>query len=982
MLLIFSGTFRCMKRLLPLLLLLYLPAGYAKTDPSFSWMTLTSSHFLIHYHQGEEALAQRAVVLAEDVHARLVPRMKSQPHTRTNIVLVDALDDANGWATPLPYNLITLYITQPFGGSIFGASNYDDWMRMLITHEYTHIVHLDMQNGPASVLGNIFGNLYFPNLLQPVWLIEGLAVYEETELTGGGRNRSPASDMVLRMAVLEDNFPPMSHAANYTEKWPDGEIPYLFGGSFTSFIAKKYGREKLADLSIDYSGRWWPFLVNSTANRVLGSDYSELWDEWKNTLASRYEADKQRVLAQGLSVSRALTPNAWTPNQFNKGGYQNLAPAISPDGKQIAYFVRNADEHPAIHLMNIDGSADRKLVNNVNSSSPDIAWRGDGKGFYYTRIEVVRNTNLYNDIYYYDLERRKEIRLTKYLRARDPAPSPDGSTLVFVANRLGKTRLGKMSLLPEIKTAREQGINWLDEESEYQFETPHFSPDGQKIVVGVRQPDGYKDIWILDSQGNKLEELMHDRAIDGGAVWSADGRSIYFSSDRSGIFNLYVYDLDHKQISQVSNVLGGAFMPSITPDGSAIVFVNYSSRGFDIHVMNNQPAISKAAAPYQDPYPVMKYGAQPVHAEQSPYNPLPTLYPHLWLPNFGHSAYSGTLAGLFTFGFDAVQRHSYTLNALYGPSKHRTWYDFNYLYEGWFPSLKIRAQDIDMTYAHLLSQQAGFIAENSYIERSRMLDASLTFSLLQLDQQQSLTLGYQRTSVSQLTPVPPWIGYDGVLPAQGRLFSGRVEYLFNDAKKYGYSISPEDGRSVELGYAQLDKKIGSDFNLKKYSVDWHEYIDFPFEHHVLLLRGYAGKSTGDLIAQRAFQLGGLGPADMAINVNDTHVYLRGYSVNQYRGQKVGLATVECRFPIKNIEWGAGNTPFFFKRVHGAVFAEAGNAWDTAFNRRDLKRSVGAEASLDMTLGYFLPVTVRLGLYKALDDKRDKMAIVSIWAVLF
>ena len=977
MLLIFSGTFRCMKRLLPLLLLFYLPAGYAKTDPSFSWMTLTSSHFLIHYHQGEEALAQRTVVIAEDVHARLVPRMKSQPHDRTNIVLVDALDDANGWATPLPYNLITLYITQPYGASIFGASNYDDWMRMLITHEYTHIVHLDMRNGPASVLGNIFGNLYFPNLFEPVWLIEGLAVYEETALTGGGRNRSPASDMVLRMAVLENNFPPMSHAANYTEKWPDGKVPYLFGGSFTSFIAKKYGRDKLADLSIDYSGRWWPFLVNSTANRVLGSDYSELWDEWKAELANRYEADKQSVLAQGLSVSRALTPN-----EFNKGGYENLAPSISPDGKQIAYFVRNADEHPAIHLMNIDGSADHKLIDNVNSSSPDIAWREDGKGFYYTKIEVVRNTNLYNDIYYYDLERRKEIRLTKYLRVRDPAPSPDGSKLVFVTNRLGKTRLATMPLLPEIKIVHEQDISWLNEESEYQFETPRFSPDGQKIVVGVRQPDGYKDIWILDSQGNKLEELMHDRAIDNGAVWSADGRSIYFSSDRSGIFNLYVYDLDHKQISQVSNVLGGAFMPTLTPDGSAIVFVNYSSRGFDIHVMNNQPAISKAAAPYQDPYPVMKYDAQPVNAVQSRYNPLPTLYPHLWLPNFGHSAYSGTLAGLFTFGFDAVQRHSYTLSALYGPSKHRTWYDFNYLYEGWFPSLQIRAQDIDMTYAHLLSQQAGFMAQDDYVERSRMLDASLTFPLLELDQQHSLALGYRRKSVSRLTPMPPWSGYDGAIPAQGRLVSGRVEYLFNDAKKYGYSISPENGRNIELGYEQLDKKIGSDFNLKKYSVDWHEYIDFPFEHHVLLLRGYAGKSTGDLIAQRAFQLGGVGPADMAINVNDTHVYLRGYPVNQYRGQKVGLATVEYRFPIKNIEWGVGNTPFFFKRVHGAVFAEAGNAWDAAFNRKDLKRSVGAEASLDMTLGYFLPITVRLGLYKALDDKRDKMAIVSIWAALF
>ena len=969
------GASRRIKKLFLLPFFFYLPICFAKTDPSYSWMTLTSPHFLVHYHQGEEVLARRVVELAEDVHARLVPRMKSQPHSRTNIVLVDALDDANGWATPLPYNLITLYVTQPFGESIFGAGNYDDWMRLLITHEYTHIVQMDMVNSLPEVLSNIFGNLYFPNMFQPVWLIEGLAVYEETELTGGGRNRSPASDMVLRMAVLENNFPDISHAANYTEKWPAGEVPYLFGGSFTAFIAKKYGREKLADLSIDYSGRWWPFLVNGTALRVLGSDYGGLWDEWKNELARRYDADRQKVLAQGLSASRALT----------KRGYENLAPAISPDGKQIAYFVQNADVHSAIHLMNIDGSADRKLVDNINSSAPGIAWRADEKGFYYTKIEVVRNTDLYNDIYFYDLERRKEIRLTTHLRARDPSPSPDGTRLVFVTNALGKTRLATIPLSPEIsaaKPARAEDISWLTEDSEYQFETPRFSPDGQKIAVGVRQPDGYKDIWILDRQGNKLEELMHDRASDGGAVWSADGRSIYFSSDRSGIFNLYVYDMASKQIAQVSNVLGGAFMPSVTPDGSAIAFADYSSRGFDIRVMDNQPATRKSVSGYIDPYPPMKYGVKAVDTVQSPYNPLPTLAPHLWLPNFGYSSYSGTLAGLFTFGIDAVERHSYTLSALYGPSKHRTWYDFNYLYDGWFPSLKFRAWDIDMTYANLLEQQTGFNAQSDYIERSRMLDVSLTFPLLKLDRQHAISLGYQRNSVSGLTPMPPWGGYDGAIPAQGRLASGRVVYLFNNAKKYGYSISPEDGRTIDLGYEKLDKRIGSDFNLEKYSVDWHEYIDFPFEHHVLLLRGYAGKSNGDVIPQRAFQLGGIGQSDMLINIQQNTVYLRGYPANQYRGQKVGLATVEYRFPIQNIENGNGNMPFFFKQLHGDVFTEAGNAWDDAFNRNDLKRSVGAEASIDMTLGYMLPVTMRLGLYKALDDQRDKMIDFSIWAALF
>jgi len=295
-----------MRFLLALLFFLNIPSVIAKTDPSYNWSTLTSEHFNIHYHQGEEVLAKRAIVIAEDVHNRLVPRMKSRPNSRTHIVLVDALDDANGSATPLPYNLITLYITQPFGESIFGAGNYDDWLRLLITHEYTHIVQLDMVNSLPKVLNDIFGNLYFPNMFQPVWLIEGLAVFEETELTGGGRNRSPASDMVLRMAVLENNFPPISHATSYTQKWPDGQVPYLFGGRFIEFIAGKYGRDKLADISLEYSGRWWPFLVNNTASRVLGKNYYVLWDEWKQDLTVKYQSERQQVLAQGLSKDRIL----------------------------------------------------------------------------------------------------------------------------------------------------------------------------------------------------------------------------------------------------------------------------------------------------------------------------------------------------------------------------------------------------------------------------------------------------------------------------------------------------------------------------------------------------------------------------------------------------------------------------------------------------------------------------------------------------
>ena len=56
--------------------------------------------------------------------------------------------------------------------------------------------------------------------------------------------------------------------------------------------------------------------------------------------------------------------------------------------------------------MNADGTGDRKLVENTTSSTSSgesIAWSPDGSGIYYTKIDVTRNTDLYNDIYFYDL---------------------------------------------------------------------------------------------------------------------------------------------------------------------------------------------------------------------------------------------------------------------------------------------------------------------------------------------------------------------------------------------------------------------------------------------------------------------------------------------------------------------------------------------------------------------------------------------------
>jgi Tol biopolymer transport system component len=955
--------------LLPVILLFSASVAHAKFDPAFTWTTLETPHFLIHFHQGEEEIAKRTAVIAEDVHDRLVPRIKWDPKGRTHLVLVDAMDDSNGLTTPFPYNHITLFITQPAGEPGFGTTAYDEWMRLLITHEYTHILHLDMVHGVADALQYIFGRLYFPNLFEPIWTIEGLAVYEETEQTSGGRGRSPGADMILRMASLEGPFPTLDKMSVFPDSWPSGQVPYLFGGSFARYIAEKYGREKLAELSEIYSGRALPFLVESTANRVLDRSYDSLWFEWEESLKAQYKKQEQEVRLKGLTESTALT----------RKGYDTVAPAFSPDGNRIAYAVSNADEYPGIYLMDTDGTHDHKIVENTTSSTSSgqsIAWGPDGSGIYYTKNDIVRNTDVYNDVYFFDLKRRKEVRITQGLRARDPYPSPDGKKFVFVVNKLGKTRIGTADIPRGTRgPVQEQDVTWLSEESASQYETPRFSPDGRMIVVGIWQPGGYKDIWILDSRGNKTEELMHDRAFDGGAVWNSDGSIIYFTSDRTGIFNLYAYELSTRKISRVTNVLGGAFTPAPSPDGKSIAFSSYSARGYDIHLQPMQQASWSPAEPYVNSYPSVTYNDKPVETKAGPYNPLPTLAPRFWLPWYGSSAASNDLWGFLTFGQDAVERHSYVLTGLYSPTTYRTWYSFAYAYDGFYPTVQVAASDLDMTFASLLADPIGTA---DYVQRERTLDVALVVPLLKNLSQHSLTIGYRRKEVSALTSLPPWPGYSGPVPAEGIFASGHVSYLFNNAHQYSFSISPEGGRTVEIGYENFDKSLGSDFTLSKYTADWHEYISFPWKHHVLLARVFGGTSEGDVIPQRAFQLGGDNPGNTTIPVDTEIVYLRGYPVNAFRGRKAALASLEYRFPVRNIESGFGTVPVFLRRLHGALFAEAGNAWDGSFRSSDFKRAIGGELRLDTTLAYYLPITFRFVVAKGLDDKGESFAYISLW----
>src|SRR5438093_1664337 len=217
--------------------------------PAFRWHTITTEHFYIHYHQGEEDLASRAAVYAENAYARLVPMMGWQPSGRTDVVLADHVDFSNGSASPFPSNRVEIYVTAPGGDPSSPIANYDDWLNLVLTHEYTHILHLDQARGFGRAMRMVFGRnpllFSFPNLFSPLWFIEGIATVSETENTNAGRLRGTYVDMVLRTAAVEDRWATEAQASGLSPYWPVGGARYYYGSKFLSWLARTRGVDKL-----------------------------------------------------------------------------------------------------------------------------------------------------------------------------------------------------------------------------------------------------------------------------------------------------------------------------------------------------------------------------------------------------------------------------------------------------------------------------------------------------------------------------------------------------------------------------------------------------------------------------------------------------------------------------------------------------------------------------------------------------------------
>lgn len=936
--------------LLRLLLLAFLsgciplPLTPPKFDPSLAWKTRETAHFSIHFHQGEEQIAAEAARHAEEAHARLTERLHWSPSGKTELVLIDHADTVRGEATPFPYN--TIYINPyPPSAGILTPIRYQNWLRAIIFHEYTHIVQLDQAHGLPKVFRSIFGRAVLPNVWQPLWLLEGLATFEETEAGTTDRSEGAFSEMILRTAILEDRFKSIDQA-HLPDSWPAGMTPYYYGAAFHRFLRDRHGEEKIAEWSHQYSARLIPFFIESNAEHVLGRHLGQLWWEWKDSLQEKYRREAARLREEGITPTRTVS----------RSDFWKLAPVPSPDGRKIAYTGINRREYPRIRFIPSEGEPSpnepRRDDSIKRNSDVGLSWSPDGKRIVFSQMEVVSNFSTYSDLYRFDLEEGKVQRLTKGLRAKDPDLSPDGRRIVFVRQEVDRSALW-------IWEGGETRLLRSGERDQF-FATPRWSPDGRRIVLSVWS-GGNQDIALYDLDSNRLKRLMEDAALDLTPVWSPDGEVVLFVSDREGIFDLFACSLSDRQFYRITRLLGGAFTPFVSPDSKTIFFSSYHADGFEIAAIPYDRSTWRAismGAPSEVPSPVSAVpieAAGPVHSYFEP----ATLLPHFWVPLLGADE-EGLTVGALTGAADPLGKDRYLLNLFYGSGSERLSYQFDYWNDHFSPTLHFQWLDRADPHRDLLIEPDG--DEKTYWERNRRFRVETIFPFLAFRRQSFISVGYQREALRSSTDLGPSL----VIPEEGVLSGLRLSWIYNSAQEYGFSISPEEGRRLFLTQEIFRRKFGGDFNRRRTIGGWREYYPLPWPNQVLAAQLSGGLAHGDLLVQRSFQLGGL--AAPFADFQEEPFLLRGYPARKFRGERALSLSAEYRFPLRNVEQGWGTRPFFVRRLHSTFFGDLGDAWNEGEGGPSLKSGVGGSLGTDLYLGYYLPVRLQGGVARGLSDQ--------------
>jgi WD40 repeat protein len=979
-----------------LLLLCQLPAFAIFEDynhPELKWMNFETEHFIIYYTEGLEDVASLAATVAEEVHGPLCKMYDYTPDTKVSLIFSDADDIANA-ASYFQSNKIHFYATS-MAWDFRGTHN---WLRNVVTHEYTHMIQLGASRKWARVVPAIYAQflgyesekrpdvLYgypnrlvswpLPSVTVPGWFAEGVAQFQ---FNGSGFDYWDAHrDMLLRQSVLSGRLMSFEDMSYFGKTSLESEGVYNQGFSFVKYIVQETGDSSVLERISHQLSNTLPITMDGAMKRATGKRGLDWYKDWKASLEQLYGGEKQRLLP---TLSKADT----VPVQ----GFVNLYPRLSPDGSKVAFISNQKRDYfgqSSLYIYRFD-TTKAELV--APAASGALSWLPDGSGVVFSRQEVKPiEGSLQHDLYLYRLSTKKAVRLTKGLRAEAGDVSPDGKTLVLTINEFGRREI-VFAPMPDL-TKKFSPISATDLLYSHpslpheQYYLPRWSPDGKSIAVARHLADGRGiRIFSVQDSGRGLtltREFSGENLELRDPSWSEDGKSLLATWDVSGISNVYRINLEDSTRQQLTCLLGGAYYPDMR--AGRLVYSDFCQNGFRVCRLDNPQSIKLARDPlddriaYASRVPKPNFPLTAARHDAKTYKPaFESLY---WFPRiaFDYGTFKpGTYVLIndileklnFLGGFAINQKYDYDLfglveyRALY-PTIFAEYYNIQRVLTSHFadstriigeePGFKPIYDQYRIRYRYSLNEVDGGVklplAHGTYTKLSVIYDRYTAHNK------------FDDGSTVGITYFKGWAGKFGLYTDQRR---PGIASEINPSG--GYKAYVEATRANHRFFTGLEiggdvvglKEVYKPYNYDLFEGGVEKYFPLPGWDHTLELRARGGLIDQHVDPFFYLYAGGL-PG------------MRGYSYYSLGGERTGVGTATYRFPIvRRADWNLW--PLSVNRIYGNVFADVGNAWggaDSTIQRsnKNVKMDVGAGLRFQLHSFYSYPTAVAFDVAYGLD----------------
>ncbi len=545
----------------------------------FDFRVLKTEHFDIYYYPEERQGVEIAARMAERWLARLERLLDHQLRGRqplllyashvdfeqTNAIQGELGEGTGGVTEPLRRRIIL-----PLAGPLSGTDH-------VIGHELVHAFQFDITTTDQMQPGQTGAHRL------PLWFIEGMAEY----LSIGSFD--PNTAMWLRDAARKERLPDVKDLDS-----PE-YFPYRWGQALWAYIGGRWGDDRLR-LLLDLGAKAGDPLF--AFQEVLGIDEKTLSSDWHAAIRAAYEP----VLSNSTPPSDVGAP--LVTGSKTAGGL-NVAPALSPDGRYLAFLSERslvsidlyiADVRTGEELHRLTSTATDPHYSSIQFIASSGAWDAESR-----RLAIATVTSGRPALAIFDAEsgdRVRELEMAGLDEIFNPTWSPDGRAICITGMQQGLTDL-------YVVDVASGAVKQLTHDP-YTDLQPAWSPDGQSIAfatdrfssqLGTLALGDYRIGFIDPASGavRQAPAFMAGKHIN--PQWGPDGR-LFFISDRDGISNVYRMTIPGGDITQVTDVGTGVSgitnsspaMSVATRTGS-VAFSVYDDGRHDIYAVTGEAAV-------------------------------------------------------------------------------------------------------------------------------------------------------------------------------------------------------------------------------------------------------------------------------------------------------------------------------------------------------------------------------------------------------